>query len=67
MVKLRVAPVSHPATMNSNSPCGKSVPAGGGSETTLTGTNSLWMKPQPAPPPVKLTSMVPLPVAEAPE
>jgi len=59
-----VDPAVQPVVVKSNSPCGNVTPGGGGAGTALTAT--YWLTPyvHPAPPPVKLAVMFPVPVAD---
>src|SRR5262245_55500788 len=67
MVKLTVDPGVQLVSTKSNRPCGKAHwPGGGeGGEPTppVTGMKTALVKPQAAPPPVKLAVAVPVPVA----
>ena len=72
MVKARIVPAgAQPLAVKFNNPCGNmtpagALPAGGELGPPVSGMKAAVVKWQPAPPPVKLTVALPVPVAVAP-
>src|SRR5258706_5677217 len=71
-VKVSVEPAAQPTVLKVNRPCGNNVPGAGVVGGTGVVPGGAPMKAgalnvHPAPPPVKLAVMVPLPVADGPE
>jgi hypothetical protein len=71
MVKVRVEPGVQPVVAKSNSPCGKTmpagaVPAGGLAGSPVSGMNRALAKVHVGPPPVRPAVIVPVPVGDVP-